>query len=201
MVIGLTGGIGSGKSSVARLFAELGIRVIDTDDISHALSLPPSSVLDEVAVQFGPEFLSADGSLNRAKMRTHVFTNPPAREKLEAIFHPQILVQAKTLLAAPSRSPYSILVVPLLFEKPLFMALVQRCAIVDCTEEQQIMRVMARSKLSREEVMAIMATQCTRSHRRERAHDIISNEGTPADLRNQVCRLHHRYLQLSDSVQ
>lgn len=201
MIIGLTGGIGSGKSSAAQLFAELGVRIIDTDAIGHELSTPPSIALDDIATQFGSDFLAEDGTLNRSRMREYVFSHPQARKKLEAIFHPRIFEQAKQRLKAPTTAPYSILMVPLLFETTAFTALVQRSVVVDCAEELQIARVMARNKLSREEVIAIISTQRTRQERLMLADDIISNDGSFERLRDQVCQLHQRYLLLSNSVQ
>lgn len=200
-IVGLTGGIGSGKSSAARVFSNLGARVIDTDDISHALSCPPSAALDQIAKQFGPSFLCADGTLDRARMRTHIFSLPQARKTLEAIFHPLIQKQAQNLLNEASSAPYTVLVVPLLFETSSFLKLIQHSVVIDCSEEIQVSRVMARSQLTRDEVIAIMMTQLSAAERAKRADDLISNNGTLQELETQIQRLHQRYLLLSNSVQ
>ncbi len=201
LIIGLTGGIGSGKSSAARKFAALGARVIDTDDISHTLSHPPSPALNQIASQFGLEFLSKDGSLDRTRMREHVFAHPEARKTLEAIFHPLIRQEARQQIDATSSAPYTILVVPLLFETPLFSGWIKRSVVVDCSEEQQISRVVARNNLSRNEVIAIMSSQLSREERLKMADDIIYNDGTLDHLEDQVSDLHRRFLLLTNSVQ
>jgi len=201
MVIGLTGGIGSGKSSAADLFAKLGVRIIDTDEISHALSKPPSPALNEITKCFGAEFLCSDGTLNRTLMREFVFSDPLARKKLERIFHPLILEQTIKEIDTPTTSSYTIIVVPLLFESRSFLELTRYKVVVDCSEELQIARVITRSRLSRQEVIAIMATQTGRQERLRQADDIILNSGTFDQLKEQVAHLHQRYLQLANSVQ
>lgn len=201
LVIGLTGGIGSGKSSAARLFAAHGARIIDTDEISHALSNPPSLALEAIASQFGPEFLCKDGTLDRKKMREQVFADPGSRKKLETIFHPLIREEVRKRLDEATACPYTILVVPLLFETRAFLALVSRCIVVDCPEEMQIARVMERSQLDREGVIAIMDTQISREKRLEQAHHIIYNDGSFQHLEEQVQKLHRLFLCLCDSVE
>ncbi len=201
LIIGLTGGIGSGKSSAARRFAALGARVIDADEISHALSRPPSPALEKISCQFGLEFISADGTLNRARMREHAFANPEARKALEGIFHPLIRQEIQRQIDTTTSAPYTLLVVPLLFETQQFKNWIQRSVVVDCSEEQQIIRVMARSKLSRSEVNAIMSSQIPRAVRLKMADDIICNDGTLDHLENQVDDLHQRFLLLANSVQ
>jgi dephospho-CoA kinase len=193
-VIGLTGGIGSGKSTVARLFAEQGVPVIDTDEIAHALSTPPSPALAQIAQAFGPEFLSDDGSLDRVRMRQHVYAEPTAKKKLEAIFHPRIKDTAIQMLdALPEQTPYAILAVPLLFETGNYNQIIDRSLIVDCSIELQIARVQARNGLSQHEIEAIIASQCPRKARIELADDIILNETTLAHLQSTVSALHQRY--------
>lgn len=201
LIVGLTGGIGSGKSSAARRFRELGVRVIDTDEISHALSRPPSPALQQIASRMGQEFLSSDGSLDRTRMRKHVFSSPAARETLEAIFHPLIRQEVERQIDAETPAPYTILVVPLLFETQRFRALIQHSIVVDCSEEQQITRVMTRSSLSRTEVIDVMSTQLSRENRLNLADDVICNDGTLEQLEDQVEQLHQRFLLLANSVQ
>ncbi|MDR3412981.1 MAG: dephospho-CoA kinase [Formivibrio sp.] len=200
-IIGLTGGIGSGKSCAARRFQSLGVRVIDTDDISHTLAQPPSPALERIASRLGPEFLTAGGALDRVRMREHIFAHPEARKSLEAILHPLILQEVQRQIAEPTAAPYTILVVPLLFETPLFRALIQRNVVVDCSEEEQIARVTIRNNLSKAEIVAIMSSQLPRNARLKQADDIIFNDGTLSHLEDQVTTLHQRFLQLANSVQ
>ena len=200
-IVGLTGGIGSGKSCAARIFSKMGARVIDTDDISHELSCPPSPALDEIAKQFGPSFLRADGTLDRPRMRAHVFSDTQSRKTLEAIFHPIIQQRVHNLLQEASGAPYTILVVPLLFETASFLKFIHHSIAIECDKEIQISRVMARSNLTREDVIAIMSTQLPSAERAKQADDLIHNNGTLLDLENQIQRLHQRFLLLSNSVQ
>ncbi|WP_293933245.1 dephospho-CoA kinase [Iodobacter sp.] len=193
-IIGLTGGIGSGKSTVAHLFAAQGVPIIDTDDIAHALSIPPSPVLDQIAQVFGPEYLSDNGSLDRARMRQHIYAEPAAKKKLEAIFHPRIKdVAIQMLNDLPDHTPYAILAVPLLFETGSYSHIIDLSLLVDCSIEQQIARVQARNGLSKHEIEAIIASQCPRTTRIELADDIILNETTLAHLQSTVSTLHQRY--------
>ncbi len=190
--IGLTGGIGCGKSSVAQLFAELGAAVIDTDAISHALTRPGATGFAEIVRQFGADFVLPQGDLDRAKLRALVFSDALAKARLEAILHPMILAQVRAELAA-CRAPYSLVVVPLLFETGHYLPLVQRTLVVDCDEASQVQRTMARSHLSEAEVRAILAQQLSRQARLAQADDVIRNEGDLADLRSAVAALHDRY--------
>lgn len=202
-IIGLTGGIGSGKSLVSRLFSELGIYIIDTDDIAHTLSQPPSFAIEAVTREFGQHYLNKDGTLDRAKLRTCLFQGPMtkqklARKKLEAIFHPLIhtrvieILQKKDII-----TPYFILAVPLLFETKNYQTLINRSLVVDCSVEKQIERTMARG-LSRSIVEHIIKSQLPRSARLEKADDIVENEiDGLANIHTQLLTLHQRYLQLS----
>lgn len=194
--IGLTGGIGSGKSAAAERFAELGVPVIDTDVIAHALTRPDSRALDAIRASFGEAVIAADGSLDRSVLRRRVFGDPAARRQLEAILHPLILHEVKTRLAALS-APYAVAVIPLLVETGAYDSLLDRIAVVDCPEELQIARTVARSGLTREEVSAILAAQATRRARLAAADDVIVNTGTLAALRDEVDALHQRYLTLA----
>jgi dephospho-CoA kinase len=194
--VGLTGGIGCGKSSAAQLFQALGAGVVDVDDISHALTKPAGAAIPEIIRQFGPDFVKADGSLDRAHMRELVFKDPQAKNRLEAILHPLIGTQAREQVAH-ARQPYVVLVVPLLLERGTYQDLVQRIAVVDCSEQTQIERTMRRSNLSESAVRAIMAAQISRVDRLAQADDVLNNDGSEESLRQQVETLHQRYLALS----
>ena len=193
LVVGLTGGIGSGKSAVASLFAELGADVIDTDAIAHALTASGGAAIPAIRQRFGDGFIAADGSLDRTRMRQHVFVRPDARQMLESILHPMIRTETDRRIAA-SQAPYTVVVVPLLVEARGYLDRVNRIVVVDCAPETQITRVMERSHLPREEVERILAAQATRTARLAAADDVIDNEGPIERLRPQVERLHARYL-------
>jgi dephospho-CoA kinase len=194
--VGLTGGIGSGKSSAARLFQTLGAGVVDVDDISHALTKPGGAAIPEISRRFGCEFIATDGSLDRARMRDLVFSSPAAKAELEAILHPLIGTQARDRLAL-AQQPYVLLVVPLLLEKNAYQDLVQRVAVVDCSEQTQMERTMRRSNLSESAVRAIMAAQISRDNRLAKGDDILNNDGNEDDLLRQVSKLHEKYLTLA----
>ncbi len=194
--LGLTGGIGSGKSAAADLFAELGAAVVDTDAIAHALTAPGGDAIAPIRAAFGDEVIDARGALDRAAMRRRVFADSQAKTRLEAILHPMIRDEADRRSAA-ARAPYVVLVVPLLVESGGYRSRVQRVAVVDCPEEIQVARVMARSGLSAEEARAIMAAQVDRRTRLAAADDVIDNGGELAALRPQVEALHRRYLEMA----
>lgn len=194
--IGLTGGIGCGKSSVAQLFAELGAAVIDTDAISHALTRPGAAGYTEIVRQFGADFVLPHGDLDRAKLRALIFSNAKAKTQLEAILHPMILAQVRAELAT-CRAPYALIVAPLLFETGHYLPLVQRTLVVDCDVTSQIQRTMARSRLSEAEVRAILVQQLPRQARLVQADDILRNESDLAALRSAVATLHERYRALA----
>ena len=196
--VGLTGGIGSGKTTISDLFAELGVDVIDTDEISRALTGKAQPAVAQIAEQFGPDVVAADGSLNRDRMREIAFSAPEAREILQGILHPLIRAEVQRRLAASAKL-YALVVVPLLVESRGY-DFADRVLVIDCSEEQQIERVMHRSGLSRDQVKAIMATQASRSERLAAADDVINNDGEMADLRSQVEKLHRQYLSLSESA-
>lgn len=196
-VVGLTGGIGSGKSAAAEEFAALGAAVVDTDAIAHELTAPGGAAMPALKAAFGDAVAAADGSLERAAMRARVFADAEARHRLEAILHPLIRAEAERRCAAAlaAGSPYVVLVVPLLVESGAYRERVARVAVVDCAEETQVARVMARSGMSRDEVERIVAAQATRTRRLAAADDVIDNQGDRENLRRQVARLHGRYLQ------
>lgn len=191
--VGLTGGIGSGKSTVAELFAARGASVIDTDLIAHQLTASGGAAMPDLLAAFGPSCVGADGALDRAAMRALVFSDPDAKKRLEAILHPAI--RAASIAAARiATGSYVMYVVPLLFESGAWRERVTRIVAVDCPEALQVARVMARSHLSEEQVRAIMATQVSRQARLDGADDVIVNDGAAAQLAPQVDRLHAEYL-------
>lgn len=194
--VGLTGGIGCGKSSAARMFAERGVLVVDTDAIAHQLTASGAPVLAAIRRQFGPDVFADDGSLDRAQLRQRVFSDSRAKKNLEALLHPLIRAEALQQLARCT-TPYSVLVVPLLLEMGELRDRVQQVLVVDCDEPQQIARAMSRSRLSEPEVRAIMATQLSRAVRLKLADDVLSNDSSLEHLQQQVEALHRKYLKLA----
>lgn len=195
-IIGLTGGIGSGKSAAAERFAQQGITVIDTDSISHALTAPDGKAIPAIHAAFGPGMITPDQALDRTAMRERVFSDPEARHTLESILHPMIRSESLRQYAL-AKSSYVILAVPLLLESGSYQDQCQRICVVDCPEALQITRVSTRSGLTEPQIRAIMATQISRAARLAAADDIIDNSGTLPMLHQQVDRLHARYLALS----
>ena len=194
--VGLTGGIGSGKSTVAAHFVRLGADLIDTDAIARELTAPGGAALPQLCTAFGQNILAADGALDRAAMRQRVFSDPAARQRLEAILHPRIRELALARSQA-SQAPYVLFDVPLLAESPAWQAHCARILVVDCPIELQISRVMARNGLPRDEVLAIMAAQASRAERLAVADDVVVNDGERAKVHDQVAALHRKYLVLS----
>lgn len=191
--VGLTGGIGCGKSTVADLFAERGASLVDTDVLAHQLTAPGGAAMPALLAEFGAQFATPDGAMDRARMRDLVFADPGARSRLETILHP--MIRAATAAAAQAATgPYVIYVVPLLVESGNWRARVQRILAIDCAESTQIARVMARSHLPEAQVKAIMAAQATRQQRLEAADDVIDNDAGVDALLPQVDRLHAFYL-------
>lgn len=195
-IVGLTGGIGSGKSAAATLFEEFGAAVVDTDAIAHELTAPGGTAIAPIRDAFGDEVVAPNGALDRAAMRRKVFTDAQAKGRLEAILHPMIRAEADRRSAA-ARAPYVVLVVPLLVESGGYRSRVQRIAVVDCPEAVQVARVMSRSGLSAGEARAIMAAQVGREARLAVADDVIDNGGELAALRPQIEALHRRYLEMA----
>ena len=198
--IGLTGGIGSGKTTVANLFAERGASVVDTDLIAHSLTAPDGAAMPAIVAEFGAAFADASGALDRARMRQLVFSDPGAKARLEAILHPRIRDGALAAGAAATGS-YVIYAVPLLVESGTWRARVARVLAVDCREEVQIARVMARNNLPEAQVLAIMAAQASRAQRLAAADDVIDNNDGIAELIPQIERLHALYLQIRGESQ
>jgi len=200
-VVGLTGGIGSGKSAVADLFAARGVLVIDTDAIAHELTAPGGAAMPAIRAEFGEGAAGADGALDRGAIRAIVFADPSARKRLEAILHPLIRSESERRLAQkPAGSPYAILMVPLLVEAGDYRKRVNRIAVVDCAEATQIDRVMRRNGLARSEIERILAAQATRAERLAAADDVIDNDGELAALPPQIERLHVSYLALAQGI-
>lgn len=191
--VGLTGGIGSGKSTVADLFAELGVPVIDTDVIARQLTVPGGAALEAIRAAFGEDVMLADGMLDRAALRRRVFADVAARRQLEAILHPRIRQTVEQSLATLD-APYALIVIPLLVETGSYRDVLRRVLVVDCPETLQVARVMARSGLARDEVDAILAAQAGRAERLAAADDVIVNDAPAAALRAKVTALHQRYL-------
>ncbi len=195
-VVGLTGGIGSGKSTVADLFVAHGAGLVDTDAIAHALTAPGGAAIEPLRASFGDDFIAADGALDRARMRAHVFADPSARSRLEALLHPLIRAESRRRVEAIG-APYVVLAVPLLVEAGNWRERCDRVLVVDCPVEQQRARAMARSGLTAEEADRIIAAQATRAQRLAAADDVIDNSGPAQALPARVEALHRRYLTLA----
>jgi dephospho-CoA kinase len=196
-VVALTGGIGSGKSTVASIFAGLGVAHVDADEIAHQLSGPNGEAIAALVRAFGPGVLDEHGGLDRARMRALAFSDDDARQRLESVLHPMIGAKTEAAIFQAS-SPYVIWVVPLLFEtKQPRAGRYDRSLVVDSPEQLQVARVMQRSGLSAAEVEAIMARQVSRTERLEKADDVIVNQGEMASLQVAVEQLHHKYLALA----
>ncbi len=194
-LVGLTGGIGSGKTQVSDGFAALGVPVIDADVVSRSLTEDGGEALPFIREAFGASVFTRPGVLDRAALRERVFANEQAKIQLEAILHPLIL-QKIAFQHASLVATYAILSVPLLVEKKTYLSLCQRVLVVDCAEETQIKRVRARNGFSRDQVLRIMAQQASRSERLAVATEVIENEFDLAYLEQEVARLHQFYLTL-----
>ena len=197
-VVGLTGGIGSGKSAVANAFASLGVEIVDADLLAHRLSAPGQPGYAAIREAFPDVELTPDTEIDRARLRSRVFADPRARVRLEAALHPLIAATAKREIAA-WRGPYGVTVVPLLLERGKLASAVDRILVVDCPEDAQISRVVARSGMTPAEVRAIMATQSSREARLAAADDVIDNAGPPEAIAPQVAKLDARYRELAAS--
>jgi len=193
--VALTGGIASGKSTVADLFAALGVPVIDTDVIAREVVEPGRPALTQVIETFGSEVLGSDGRLDRRRLRERIFADPDAKRRLEAILHPAIRVEMERQSRAAD-GPYQVLVIPLLTEGKR-RDHVDRVLLVDVPEELQIQRLVSRDGVSHEQAQASLNAQATRAERLAMADDIVRNTGRPDDLRDAVAALHERYLQLA----
>lgn len=195
-VVGLTGGIGSGKSTVASLFAEHGVPIIDADVIAKEITTPDKPAFSAIVKHMGQVIVRADGSLDRAKLRQLIFSDPTQRLWLERLLHPLILEEMRQQIAN-KQAPYCIAVIPLLLEVEFF-SLINRILVVDASESTQIKRVMLRDKLSQQDIDAILQTQANRDTRLAKAQDIITNNGSLETLTPQVDRLHLQYVEMSE---
>ncbi|WP_338726446.1 dephospho-CoA kinase [Shewanella baltica] len=194
-VVGLTGGIGSGKTTVANLFAAEGVALVDADIVAREVVAPGSKGLEAIVIHFGAEILTPEGELDRAKLRQRIFSHPEEREWLNQLLHPMIR-QEMLAQVEKATSAYVIMVVPLLFENGLDR-LVNRTLVVDISPELQINRTVKRDNVDASQVNNIISSQCSRSEKLARADDIIDNQGEISTLKREVLALHQRYLQLS----
>lgn len=194
LVIGLTGSIGSGKSTVANLFAEHGIPVIDADVIAREVTAPHTPSYDAIKARFGKAVIKPDHTIDRGSLREIIFTQPEERRWLEALLHP-IILQKMQAEIAKLHTPYCIAVIPLLLETEA-AAFVQHVLVVDIPEETQIQRASSRDKKTNGHIKSIIKTQSSREHRLAKANDIIDNAGSKEDLAKQVDNLHQKYLKL-----
>ena len=198
LIIGLTGGIGCGKTAVTDLFAELGVPVIDADRVAREVVEPGQPALEKIRLRFGDELLRSDGSLKRDRLRELIFSDEQARLELEAILHPLIRRRMRDRLKI-LKADYAILAIPLLLETGQGET-VNRILVVDCPEDEQIQRVCSRDGISRERVRRILSAQSSRPERLAAADDVIDNSGTLAELTPQIQALHQSYLALSRSL-
>jgi dephospho-CoA kinase len=195
--VGLTGGVGSGKSTVAQLLAEMGAGMVDTDVIAHALTAPGGAAMSAITAEFGSGFVTREGALDRAAMRARVFSDPGARQRLEAILHPLIRTESLRQCGAAD-GIYVVLVVPLLAEHlAAYRPSLDRIAVVDCDPEQQLARTAARPGLDEAQARAILSAQASRSARLALADDVIDNRGDQGALRNRIACLHEHYVRLA----
>lgn len=195
---GLTGGIGSGKSTVADRFAELGAAIIDTDAIAHAITAPGGAAVDALRAHFGDAYITGDGALDRGRMRELVFADAGAKRALESILHPLIRTRAEDAAQhAAENAPYVVFVVPLLVESGSWKARVDRVLVVDCPVDVQIERVVRRSRIDADGVRSIVAQQASREQRLAAADDVLYNGGAVGQLAERVARLHATYCRLA----
>lgn len=199
LVIGVTGGIGSGKSTVAEFLQTQGAAVVDTDHIAHNLTAPGGAAISAINAEFGAEFITSQGAMDRVRMRQLVFSDNSAKSKLEQILHPLIRQQVEQQLQQ-AQGCYTLLLVPLLVETGAYRQLLDRTLVVDLPETMQINRTMARSGLSEAEVKAIMARQASRSERLQAADDVVSNDTDLKSLQQQLVALHQRYVELAETA-
>jgi dephospho-CoA kinase len=193
-VVALTGGIGSGKSEAAKVFTELGVPVTDVDEISHQLTAAQQPIIQDIQANFGKEYITPEGALNRAAMRDLVFNDQVARNKLNAILHPAIYTEALSQLAQHKHAQYQVLAIPLLFESPRYAPHVNRILLIDCNEKTQIERVKKRSQLTESEIKKIIRTQTPRKKQLLLAHDVIENNENIEKLREKILLIHQKYL-------
>jgi dephospho-CoA kinase len=199
LIVAVTGGIGSGKSTAARLFQERGAGLVDTDAIAHELTLTGRPALKQIVDRFGAEYLSSNGHLDRGKLRSLVFSAPAARRHLEDILHPLIKLEVEAQVRRSSTT-YTLVLIPLLAEGGGYRELAQRVLVIDCDERVQVRRAILRGGLTEEQVSAIMHVQASRSQRLALADDVIHNDGTLKELASQVEVLDARYQELAGAI-
>ncbi|MGB7816119.1 MAG: dephospho-CoA kinase [Methylotenera sp.] len=198
-VVALTGGVGSGKSTAASIFAKLGVPVTDVDVISHQLTAANQPLVKDIEASFGSTYITPEGALNRTAMRQLVFKDDAARTKLNAILHPAIYDEALLQLQAnqmhlSDSAPYQILVIPLLFESPRYLPHINRILVIDCDEKIQIERVKQRSQLPEPEIINIIKAQTPRKKQLSIADDVIENNGSVERLREKILEIHQKYI-------
>lgn len=193
-VVALTGGVGAGKTEASKVFASLGVPVVDLDEIAHRLSQPDSAPMQALRAQFGADFFNAEGLLDRAKLREWVFSQPEALNQLNDIMHPAIYQQALHDIQQHQSSPYVVLAIPLLVESTRYQPHIDHVLVIDCDEETQVERVMKRSGLSQLQAEAIMNAQSSREARLALSDTVILNTQTPAELQKNIIDFHHLYL-------
>lgn len=191
--VGLTGGIASGKSTVTGYFHELGVPIIDADEIAREIVKPGSEGLSRLVTAFGPGILRSDGYLDRRQLRQKIFSNAEERERVNRLLHPLVRQQIQKALNKISEAPYVLIAAPLLFESGLDKDM-DRLVVVDCDETTQIHRLLHRDNIDLEEARLAMKAQMDRQKRRERADDVIDNNGSLKSLKTQVEKLHRRFL-------
>ena len=200
LCIGLTGGIGCGKTTAAEIFAGLGAGVVDTDAISHQLTQADGQAIPAIKTALGNDYITPDGALNRTLVRKLIFSDPDKKNLLEQILHPLILDQAMSQLQQLDHTPYNLLVVPLLVENAQFQQLAQRILVIDCSEETQIDRVISRNNMTASDVQSILAQQSSRAERLKIADDVIYNDDDMLSLTRQVEILHKRYAENEEVI-
>lgn len=193
-VVALTGGIGCGKSEAAKIFAELGVPITDVDAISHQLTSANQPLISVLAANFGNQYITSDGALNRSAMRDLIFSDQNALAKLNAILHPAIYDEAIKQLQKNTNAPYQILVIPLLFESPRYSPHINRILVIDCDEQIQIARVKKRSNLPESQIMQIIKAQTSRKQRIKLANDVIENNENVDKLREKIILIHEKYI-------
>lgn len=193
-VVALTGGIGSGKSTATQTFSALGVPVVDLDVIAHTLTAADSALVPQIAAEFGNEFITEEGALNRPLMRALVFTQPDARAKLNALMHPAIFEEARQQLMDLAASPYVVLAIPLLQESQRYLPYIDHVLVIDCDESLQLTRVMQRSGLSAQEAQKIIDAQSSRQSRIDMADSIITNNADLADFEQKIHLFHKNYI-------
>jgi dephospho-CoA kinase len=200
LVIGLTGGIGSGKSAASQCFERRGVPIVDADVVAREVVAPGEPALTEIARAFGDEMIQDDGALDRARLRERVFADPEARKRLEGILHPRIRERMAAHLAAlPAGTPYAVLVIPLLLETGQ-RDLVDRILVIEAGEPVRVARVAARDRASTDQVRRVIAAQCSADERAAMADDLLLNEGSESELDAKVAVLHEKYLSLAKSL-